>query len=611
MTDRPSWNFPFVLVASPEDLQDGAFLIVELYRETAALPISYDPNADDYEGRQQEPSSRHTMIATASVPLITLFRNKVDGQMIALDDVALTFASLYAKHPATRDHTLRLSLEVPEFWGLVDPAHDVFQTMREPHPSSSIPRQSAQPMLSMAEARLPPVRDNFGSAANPSSRYLTPPRDGLTSADWNSKPRRFSPQPYAQPSHQQRPLDDSYNQPQVDYSQPQDQSPFGAQQDLFPISNENVKSSSLLRKDIEQRQVLIDRLTRELDRRTEAVKRVGQELLNLRDLNARLENKNQTLHRRLEDADIKTARLMSTADIDVLSLDEIRRRYVLLVYKLDKAMKTNTGLVKEIEGLQDVDFEKTALEDRFLELRQAHTAQQSILQKMQAKLDKFAKSRQTIERQEQVISKLEGIFQEMTRKEVLEPHNPIEHFIRAVCREGAIYDHALAKIVTEENSKLTSQLAELNVQVAGLQSENDNLKEELAKNAWEGEDARRRFEEAAAQRYEEYNWKARYQTAVTRAERAEGKIQALEDELAQNAQSFAQQMSQLRRYAAETTTALNNVKAVNAQYREQYSPSPILTPEPTPAPVNEDQRPGVGKAKAAPVAQNAPGRKKK
>lgn len=83
-------------------------------------------------------------------------------------------------------------------------------------------------------------------------------------------------------------------------------------------------------KDMEQRQRLVDRLLKELDTRTDAVKRVGADLVKLRDNNTVLETQVLSLQRQLRDKDAKTEYLLNLGDIELLNRDELQRRYDIL-----------------------------------------------------------------------------------------------------------------------------------------------------------------------------------------------------------------------------------------------------------------------------------------
>lgn len=87
-------------------------------------------------------------------------------------------------------------------------------------------------------------------------------------------------------------------------------------------------------KDMEQRQRLVDRLLKELDTRTDAVKRVGADLVKLRDNNTVLETQVLSLQRQLRDKDAKTEYLLNLGDIELLNRDELQRRYDILFMQL-------------------------------------------------------------------------------------------------------------------------------------------------------------------------------------------------------------------------------------------------------------------------------------
>jgi ribosomal protein S4 len=78
------------------------------------------------------------------------------------------------------------------------------------------------------------------------------------------------------------------------------------------------------------RQSLMDRLIQELDVRTEAIQKIGNDLYELRAINTAQEKEIVQLKAKLETAEIKTTKLMNTFDLDAVSVDELKRRYDIL-----------------------------------------------------------------------------------------------------------------------------------------------------------------------------------------------------------------------------------------------------------------------------------------
>ncbi|KND04392.1 uncharacterized protein SPPG_00123 [Spizellomyces punctatus DAOM BR117] len=297
----------------------------------------------------------------------------------------------------------------------------------------------------------------------------------------------------------------------------------------------DVKQLTFTYRDIEQRQQLIDRLTKEMDARTEAVKKVGQDLLRVREINARLEAKIRTLENKLDDADMRTARLLNTSDLDVLSSDELRRRYYIL-RGLQKEVHANQRLQNELEEAHRSTIERNELEKRFLEIREAHTAQQAYLQKLQDKLEKASKFKLAMQKQEVVIKKLEELLKEALQADVQGGQTRLSAFVQSACRDPETFESGVCKLLAEENVALSERILKLEKQQSGKRDT------ETSQPGAENEETRNPEQEDESRKAN------RHELSImsARAERAEARVKALEEELVRSAKSFAQQLAEMR-----------------------------------------------------------------
>lgn len=108
--------------------------------------------------------------------------------------------------------------------------------------------------------------------------------------------------------------------------------------------------------DLQQHQKLIDRLYVEIDRKAEAIQKIGQDCVQLRSERDLLEKEMIRLQAKLEESDLKTKRLIHAFDIDIIPIDELRRRYALLAGKLESAVNqiaTNEQKLEEYEKISN------------------------------------------------------------------------------------------------------------------------------------------------------------------------------------------------------------------------------------------------------------------
>src|SRR5271163_2721863 len=123
-------------------------------------------------------------------------------------------------------------------------------------------------------------------------------------------------------------------------------------------SAEQARGSSVSsQRDIEYYQNVVDRLLQELNSRTDALKRVGADLVANRENQAKLEAKIRELRKRLAESDGQTAMLMDMMDLDVISAEELRKRYTVLCKKLKQEKAYARDLVGRLEVVQNAAIE--------------------------------------------------------------------------------------------------------------------------------------------------------------------------------------------------------------------------------------------------------------
>jgi chromosome segregation ATPase len=211
--------------------------------------------------------------------------------------------------------------------------------------------------------------------------------------------------------------------------------------------------------DIQQRQKLIDRLMQELEARTEAVKKIGSDLYESRQKNANQEIEMSTMKKTIQDNDIRTVKLLNTIDIDVLPLDEIKRRYALLAQKLQIEINRTRDLTDKLDIAQKSKIERNELEKKYLELRHAHKAQSTHIQTLQDRLQETQKFKNSIKRQEQVIQKLEVLLKDSMKGS--ENQTKLDAFFSNAKINPDSFDGGVYRLLTEENQMLKDKLLKL------------------------------------------------------------------------------------------------------------------------------------------------------
>ncbi|KAJ3118078.1 hypothetical protein HDU96_004082 [Phlyctochytrium bullatum] len=132
-----------------------------------------------------------------------------------------------------------------------------------------------------------------------------------------------------------------------------------------------------------ERQRLIDRLLKELSDRTEAVKKIGQDLFLSRERNAILEKKIKELEQVIQQKELKLVQLINTVDIDTIPHENLKRKYVMLAERLKEEMKRSKELDEKLKQIDAVNLASADKDKQLKDLQDAHVAQQAYVQKLQ------------------------------------------------------------------------------------------------------------------------------------------------------------------------------------------------------------------------------------
>ncbi|XP_070580710.1 coiled-coil domain-containing protein 33-like isoform X2 [Ptychodera flava] len=157
---------------------------------------------------------------------------------------------------------------------------------------------------------------------------------------------------------------------------------------------------------------LLDYQMKELENYRDAMKRMGKDILRLREEIARLEGENSQLRRQLHMHDDSTRAMLYASDLDGLSRAEIMERFLLLRRQLMNQTAETTHYKDKLQRLQNEIIKKNDNEKEYLRLQDAHMAQSAMLQKLQSKQERVKKLEDTMKEQENVIDKLERLLNE-------------------------------------------------------------------------------------------------------------------------------------------------------------------------------------------------------
>ncbi|KAJ3252452.1 Coiled-coil domain-containing protein 33 [Chytriomyces hyalinus] len=282
--------------------------------------------------------------------------------------------------------------------------------------------------------------------------------------------------------------------------------------------------------DVEQRQRLIDKLLHELETRSNAVQKVGQDLVASKERNAKLEEKIKLLEDKLRESEIKTNKLLNTVDIQDIPRLELEKRYSSMAERLQNEIVKHRNLSAQLEVAQLAQIERNDVEKKYLEMQQAHMAQQKLLHALQT--DKEAENlfKATIKKQEHVIARLGSYLKERVPANI---QSKIEDAIKA--SDPDELEVNLYKVLADENTTLKRQIYEM------------EKRQSTEAPAPKLNDIRYQSQPSSNVANSHGVPESTYVEVLMRAESSETRVVVLEEELARNAKRFAKQLADMQK----------------------------------------------------------------
>lgn len=295
------------------------------------------------------------------------------------------------------------------------------------------------------------------------------------------------------------------------------------------------KRLAVITEDISHKQNLIDRLLKEVDKRSEAIRTCGVEIVQLRRANKQLENERNEAARQLKEMQEQESKEVENLAKSVDSVasstpQELGRQLVSLSAKYKAERERNNQMLMKLKKLYEQASEVRHSRAHYEQLEKAHQAQAQYIQKLQQENQKIEVYKATIRTQEKVVAKLEELIESKLRgrkdndtgatfrlkqeiSRLTERNNELEKKLFAGGSDGAL--------AIERVHELESQLKQLRAR-GGLQSMLNH----------EG-------------------------TAETHAHK-DAAISALESQLVENARGFAKQISDLKIKVMEASNGMGD-----------------------------------------------------
>ena len=201
-----------------------------------------------------------------------------------------------------------------------------------------------------------------------------------------------------------------------------------------------------------------------------AISEMGQDILKLRHENAMLQKENLELQARQMKVNATPA---GQRELQSLSREELFHKILKLQENLVAESESRKTCQDRVAALQNTLIKKNDFEVQYIELQDAHTAQQKLIRQLHTKVDKYRKCSEICKQQENVITQLELLLAQQTQDQgdadtlsMLRKEN--------VRLRGLIREHQESE-VNSNHSHLHSLLQELEDQLRSLQAERSKL----------------------------------------------------------------------------------------------------------------------------------------
>lgn len=304
----------------------------------------------------------------------------------------------------------------------------------------------------------------------------------------------------------------------------------------------------LLSRELQQKQELIHRLMKENDEKSDALKLTGAEIIDLRRQIKLMQSENSVLRKRLHEEEEIDISAVVNKEVERMNNEELKLKIIKIAQMYRNERGRNEEFTKTIKQAQDEVSEAYKYKAELDRLRDKHEKEMHRMQKMQTQIDKVKVYRETIKKQETVISKLEKIL------------------------EKTLKDTQAARESAQELEK--------------LKTENLDLQRRIKENAYGGRD----FNEQSRQEIrrlerlvQELNEQLRSKRPDTREirsggygrpledeerirlevdlQKAELRMQAMQEEMDRNASRFAKEISHYKGQIAEKQSIIDTMTA--------------------------------------------------
>jgi hypothetical protein len=344
-------------------------------------------------------------------------------------------------------------------------------------------------------------------------------------------------------------------------------------------SGDQCKNCEGKSREVAHQQALIERLMGDLEQKTATVAKAGEEVMELRGVNKRLQTDLGALRAHVDERERAMEQLAGDAtNVENIDMPQLQSRHRMLgaAYRSDRRrMEQLTAQVGQLTAALGTQEQLSA---SYARLKEAHREQAGQMQRLQEEAKKVAKYRQTCKQQEAIIQRLEALMaaalKDAKRVKIVEPQ------LEALRRQHAEVEAELAE-QKAEYAKLEEEARQRERQLQQAIEEGRVAEdiEPISKGPLkEGEE-----EEEEITRGPRVNAEEQVKLLM-RAEKAERRMAALEEEMQEMARANGREVAMLKMKLAEAQAASKGGFGSAANFSlGELTPAGTMTGEPPPS----------------------------
>lgn len=308
----------------------------------------------------------------------------------------------------------------------------------------------------------------------------------------------------------------------------------------------------ILSKELSQKQELIHRMMMEVDDKKESLKKTGEEIIELRKKVRLLQNENAILKRRLGQEEMLQVESLVTSEIHKMSLPELKSKIIKLAQSYRAERLRNEEYEKMLKNAQTEIANARKLGQELEELQRIHEADSEKYLNLQRETQKLGLYRETIQKQEEVITKTEKILKKKLNEVERMKQNEVE--MEQLRTENLKIQKELKDLVVHSNPGLLGK----------VNPELDRYKNEVKKLEAVIRDLQEELKSKRPISTEKNEIHANILDLEVKLHKANARVASIEEELKENAIRYSQEISRLKMILSEKESIIESLRIENA-----------------------------------------------